>query len=73
MSRGTLLCLWPVLQVDELRSAGASEAQRRRSLEVMLKQAASLFRKELACKSDEVAALQVRSHRRSQESWHPKW
>lgn len=46
-------------QVDELRDAGASELQRRRSLEAMLKQAASLFRKELAHKSDEVAALQV--------------
>jgi hypothetical protein len=52
-----------VRQVDELRCAGASEVQRRRSVEVMLKQAASLFRKELASKSDEVAALQVGSHR----------
>jgi hypothetical protein len=48
-----------VLQVDELRDAGASELQRRRSLEATLKQAAGLFRKELAHKSDEVAALQV--------------
>lgn len=47
------------LQVDELRDAGASELQRRRSLEATLNQAASLFRKELAHKSDEVAALQV--------------
>jgi len=45
-------------QVDALRSAGASELQRRRSLEATLKQAAALFRKELACKSDEVAGLQ---------------
>ena len=46
-------------QVDELRSAGACEVQRRRSLEATLKQAAGLFRKELATKSDEVSALQV--------------
>lgn len=48
-----------VPQVDELRNAGASELQRRLSLEATLKQAATLFRKELANKSDEVSALQV--------------
>jgi hypothetical protein len=47
------------MQVEELRNAGASELQRRRSLEATLKQAASLFRKELANKSDEVSVLQV--------------
>jgi hypothetical protein len=56
-SRSSLLNV--LHQVDELRSAGVCEVQRRRSLEATLKQAAGLFRKELATKSDEVSALQV--------------
>lgn len=46
-------------QVEELRNAGADEFQRRLSLEATLRQAAALFKKELASKSDEVAGLQT--------------
>lgn len=45
-------------QVDALMAAGADEAAQRRSLEATLRKAAGLFRRELAAKSDEVAALQ---------------
>lgn len=47
------------LQVEQLQDVGANELQRRRSLEATLKQAASLFRRELASKTNEVAALQA--------------
>lgn len=46
------------LQVEELRDAGADEFNRRLSIEATLRQAAALFKRELACKSDEVAGLQ---------------
>lgn len=44
--------------MDGLRNAGEDEFNRRLSLEATLQQAAALFKRELASKSDEVAALQ---------------
>jgi DNA-binding Xre family transcriptional regulator len=56
MSMGAYVLLLP--QVEELRDAGADEFNRRLSIEATLRQAAALFKRELATKSDEVAGLQ---------------
>ncbi len=46
-------------QVQQLRSMGVGEQQRRLVVEAHLRQAAQVFQQELAGKSDEVAALQI--------------